>query len=76
MKLLLIVTMLSVLSCLPQEEGRSAGVEQQRLKPKACSIRFEKEFKLRAIAETAQKMKNQCNLSREEVIKLAKEVYY
>lgn len=75
MKLLLIITMLSVLSCLPQEEGRSAAAEQERLKPKPCAIQFEKDFALQTIAETARKMKTQCNLSEEEVIKLAKRSY-
>ncbi len=76
MKLLLIVTMLTVLSCLPQEKGRSAGVERERLKAKPCPVHFEKGFSLRKISEAARKMKIQCNLSQDEVIRLAKEVYH
>lgn len=75
MKLLLIVVFLSALACLPQEEGKSVGAEQQRLKKKPCTVQFERKMSFETVAATAGRIKSICELSKSEVLELAKSTF-
>jgi hypothetical protein len=75
MKFLLAAALPLLVSCLPQVEGRSAAVEQQRTKPKLCTLAFERGWKLPEIADCARQMKIQCEWPDEEILRKARDVY-
>lgn len=74
---ILIFGLVFCVSCLRKKQnGDAAQIEAERGQPThECSIEFTAQQNYQQIAETAQKIKSECNLTEEEMLTKARAVF-